>query len=133
MVGKDAVDSLFDVIERDDGDPDKVDIELRVWVQPGSGRTVVVGRHGDALKIKVAAPPEGGRANQAVTQLMSYLLAVPATSVSLVSGETSRAKRVRIGPVDLDVTRRILEAAEPKPKANSSIRNGNLPGRGGVR
>jgi hypothetical protein len=133
MVGKEVVDSLFDVIEREDGPPDKVDIELRVWVQPGSGRTVVVGRHGDALKIKVAAPPEGGRANQAVTQLMSYLLAVPATSVALVSGEASRAKRVRIGPVDLEAARRILDAAEPKPKVTSSVRSANVPGRGGVR
>jgi hypothetical protein len=132
MVGKDAVDSLFDVFEREDGDPEKVDIELRVWVQPGAGRTVVVGRHGDALKIKVAAPPEGGRANQAVTQLMSYMLAVPASSVALVAGETSRAKRVRIGPVELDVVRRIISAAEPTPKVASS-RPGNAPRTGGVR
>ncbi|MDQ1441491.1 MAG: hypothetical protein QOG97_1719, partial [Acidimicrobiaceae bacterium] len=42
MAGKDTVDLLFDVIEREDGDPEKVDIVLRVWLQPGAGRTTVV-------------------------------------------------------------------------------------------
>jgi uncharacterized protein (TIGR00251 family) len=132
MAGKDAVDGLFDVIERDD-DPDKVDIVLRVWLQPGSGRTTVVGRHGDALKLKVAAPPEGGRANQAVTQLFSYLLGVPASSVALVSGETSRSKQVRIGPVDLEMVRTVITNAEPAPKVTPSARSGNVRGLGGVR
>jgi uncharacterized protein (TIGR00251 family) len=136
MVGKDTVDLLFDVIEREDGDPDKpekVDIVLRVWLQPGAGRTTVVGRHGDALKIKVAAPPEGGRANQAVAQLLSYMLGVPATSVTLESGETSRSKRLRVGPVDLDVVRTLIANSEPKPKVGGGARSGNARGAGGVR
>ncbi len=133
MAGKEAVDLLFDVIEREDGDPEKVDIVLRVWLQPGAGRTAVVGRHGDALKLKVAAPPEGGRANQAVTQLLSYLLGVPASSVALVSGETNRAKRVRIGPVDLESVRTIISNAEPTPKVTPAARSGNVRGLGGIR
>ncbi|MDQ1392657.1 MAG: uncharacterized protein QOF30_1634 [Acidimicrobiaceae bacterium] len=133
MAGKDTVDLLFDVIEREDGDSEKVDIVLRVWLQPGAGRTTVVGRHGDALKIKVAAPPEGGRANQAVAQLLSYMLGVPATSVSLESGETTRAKRLRVGPVDLDVVRTLIANSEPKPKVGGSARSGgNVRGTGGV-
>ncbi len=133
MAGKDTVDLLFDVIEREDGDSEKVDIVLRVWLQPGAGRTTVVGRHGDALKIKVAAPPEGGRANQAVAQLLSYMLGVPATSVSLESGETTRAKRLRVGPVDLDVVRTLIANSEPKPKVGGSTRSGgNVRGTGGV-
>jgi uncharacterized protein (TIGR00251 family) len=130
MVGKEAVDLLFDVIEREDEDSDKVDIVLRVWLQPGAGRTVVMGRHGDALKIKVAAPPEGGRANQAVTQLLSYMLGVPATSVALVSGETSRSKRVQIGPVDLDTVRNLISNSEPTPKGAGRV--GNVRGGGSV-
>jgi uncharacterized protein (TIGR00251 family) len=133
MAGKDTVDLLFDVIEREDGDPEKVDIVLRVWLQPGAGRTTVVGRHGDALKIKVAAPPEGGRANQAVAQLLSYMLGVPATSVSLESGEASRSKRLRVGPVDLDTVRTLIANSEPKPKVTGAARSGgNVRGTGGV-
>ena len=69
---------------------------IRLHVQPGAGRTAVVGRHGDAVKVRVAAPPEGGRANDAVVALMAATFDVKLAQVSLVSGEASRAKRVRI-------------------------------------
>ncbi len=129
MVGKDAVDQLFDVIEREDPDSEEVDIVLRVHVQPGAGRTTIVGRHGDALKVKVAAPPEGGRANQAVTELLASTLGMPASAVNLVSGATNRSKRFRIGPVELDVVRRLITSAEFAPKGGP----GNARGGGGVR
>ncbi|HEY2428046.1 MAG TPA: DUF167 domain-containing protein [Acidimicrobiales bacterium] len=76
--------------------PGSDDLMLRVHVQPGAGRTAVMGRHGDALKVKVAAPPEGGRANDAVTRLLAETLGVPVASVRLESGEKSRDKRLRI-------------------------------------
>ena len=72
---------------------------LRVHVQPGAGRTAIMGRHGDALKVKVAAPPEGGRANDAVVRLMAETLGVPPSSVTLASGASSRDKRLRIAGV----------------------------------
>jgi uncharacterized protein len=140
-VGKDAVDQLFDVIEREDRaadepsdePPQEVDIVLRVHVQPGAGRTEVVGRHGDALKVKVAAAPEGGRANTAVAQLVASTLGVPPTAVVLVSGATSRAKRFRIGPVELGAVRRLLASAEFSPKVGGPPRPGNARGSSGVR
>ncbi len=141
MVGKDAVE-LFDVIEREnpgdredrkDDDPEEVDIVLRVHVQPGAGRTEVVGRYGDALKVKVAAPPEGGRANQAVAQLLATTLGVAPSNVTLASGETSRSKRFRIGPVEVGVVRRLLAGAEDAPRAGGGARTGNARGGGGVR
>ena len=46
-------------------------VVLAVHVQPGAGRTEVVGRHGDALKLRVAAPPTGNRANDAVVELVA--------------------------------------------------------------
>jgi uncharacterized protein (TIGR00251 family) len=146
MVGKDAVDLLFDVIERTDpaaaearaveagdGEPEEVDISLRVHVQPGAGRTAVVGRHGDALKIKVAAPPEGGRANEAVAQILSTTLGVAPSGITLVSGAKSRSKRFRIGPVELEAVRRLLASAEAVPKVSGGARPGNARGGGGVR
>jgi uncharacterized protein (TIGR00251 family) len=132
-VGKDAVDQLFDVIERDDPDAEDVEVVLRVHVQPGAGRSAVVGRHGDAVTIKVAAPPEGGRANEAVIELLATSLGLPASRVTLVSGATSRSKRFRVGPVGLDVVRRAIAGTESGRKETGAPRSGNVRGRGGVR
>lgn len=112
---------------------EEVDIVLRVHVQPGAGRTEVVGRHGDALKVRVAAPPEGGRANQAVGQLLATTLGVAPTNVTLVSGAASRSKRFRIGPVQLDMARRLITSAESGGAARGGGRSGNARGGGGVR
>ncbi len=73
---------------------------LRVHVQPRAGRTGVVGRHGDALKLRVAAPPVDDKANAAVLALVAATAGVPASAVTLVSGGRSRSKRVRITGVD---------------------------------
>lgn len=88
-----SLDDLFTA----DG-PDAV--VLAVHAQPGAGRTQVVGRHGDAVKIRVAAPPEGGRANEALLALLADRLGVPAKAVKLTAGATTRSKRFRIEGVD---------------------------------
>ena len=67
-------------------------LELRVV--PGARRTGVVGRHGAAWKVAVAAPPEGGRANDAVIRLLAETLDVPRRAVSIVAGHGSREKIV---------------------------------------
>src|ERR671922_1253306 len=74
---------------------------VRVFVQPGARRDAVVGLHGDALKIKVKAPPAGGRANQATQDLVAQMLGVARGSVAVVSGRASRHKTIaveRVGP-----------------------------------
>jgi uncharacterized protein (TIGR00251 family) len=75
---------------------------LSVHAQPGAGRSAVTGRHGDALKAKVAAPPADGRANRALISLLAETFGVAPAQVTLVSGETSRVKRFRLEGVDLD-------------------------------
>jgi uncharacterized protein (TIGR00251 family) len=87
------VDELYEV----DGD-DR--IVLRVHVQPGAGRSEFVGRHGDALKVRVAAPPERGRANDACIRLLAEVFDVKASAVTLVGGGTSRSKRFAIEGID---------------------------------
>jgi uncharacterized protein (TIGR00251 family) len=124
--GHGGTDELFDIIG-DPTDDDQGEIMLRVQVQPGAGRSAVVGRHGDALKLKVGAPPEGGRANEAVTALLSTTLGVSRDAIRLTSGATSRTKRFRIGPVALAETRRLLSEAVSAGTA------GNAGGRRGVR
>lgn len=93
---------------RADGD---AAVFLQVHVQPGAGRSAVVGRHGTSLKVRVAAPPEGGRANEATAALLAETFGVAPASVELVGGTTSRSKRFRLAGVELDEFRRRLERA----------------------
>jgi uncharacterized protein (TIGR00251 family) len=86
-------------------------VVVDVHVQPGAGRTAVVGRHGTALKLRVAAPPADGRANAATCALLARTLGVKDAAVSLVSGASSRTKRVRIDGVDGSTTAGALRAA----------------------
>src|SRR5918912_585444 len=86
-------------------------VVIRLHVQPGAGRTAVVGRHGDAVKVRVAAPPEGGRANDAVVALMAASFDVKLAQVTLVSGQSSRAKRVKLDGIAESKVERLLELA----------------------
>ena len=75
-------------------------VVLRVHAQPGGGRSGIVGRHGDALKVKVAAPPVDGRANEAIVTVLADAFGLKPGQVSLVSGPSSRSKRYRLEGVD---------------------------------
>jgi hypothetical protein len=88
-------------------------VVLHVHVQPGAGRSAVVGRHGDALKVRVAAPPVEGRANEATQALLAEALGVDRADVELTSGTTSRSKRFRLRGVDAaEVDKRLRVALE---------------------
>lgn len=105
------VDDLLTV--EDDGN-----VVLAVHASPGAGRSAAVGRHGGALKVRVAAPPEDGRANDAIASLLAGELGVRPADVELVSGASSRHKRYRITGADVDDLRRRLErlvGAAPVP------------------
>ena len=93
---------------RTEGDDTAV---LSVHVQPGAGRSAVVGRHGTSLKVRVAAPPVGGRANQATASILAETFGVTPTAVELVGGESSRSKQFRLTGLDLDEFERRLEQA----------------------
>ena len=67
---------------------------IDVWVVPGASRDEIVGEHDGALKVRVSAPPEGGKANTAVARLFAGLL--PGHHARVVSGATSRRKQVLI-------------------------------------
>lgn len=77
-------------------------VELHIHAQPGAGRTQITGRHGDALKVRVAVPPEHGRANQVLATTLADAFGVAAGGVTLVSGEKSRTKRFRLAVDDVD-------------------------------
>ena len=86
-------------------------VVLRLSVVPGAGRSTVTGRHGDALRVRVGAPPERGRANAAVVELVATTLGVKPADVTLVAGETSRTKRVEVKGIEEDDLRRRLDEA----------------------
>ena len=73
-----------------------VSCRLKVKAVPGASRSEIVGRLGAALKIRVAAPPEGGKANREILDLLAERLGLPAASVTLVSGAASSAKVVEL-------------------------------------
>jgi len=69
---------------------------LRLRVSPEARRSGVVGRHGEAWKVRVTAAREGGKANDAVLELLAQALDVPRRSLDLVAGRASRDKVVVI-------------------------------------
>jgi uncharacterized protein (TIGR00251 family) len=84
---------------------------LRLRVSPGAGRAAIVGRYGEAWKVRVTAPPEGGRANDAVLRLLAEVLAVPRNALTLVSGHGGRDKIVELAGVGPGLAERRLSSA----------------------
>jgi uncharacterized protein (TIGR00251 family) len=87
---------------------------LRLRVSPGARSASVVGRHGEAWKVRVAAPPEGGRANEAVLRLLAEALSLPRDAVTLVSGHGARDKIVQLVGLDQSQIQRRLSSASGK-------------------
>ena len=77
---------------RRDGDT----ITLTLHLQPGAKRSEVAGLHGEALKIRLAAPPIEGRANEALLRFIAERFNVPLRNVELKQGAQSRHKRVEV-------------------------------------
>lgn len=71
-------------------------ITLTLHIQPGAKKTEVAGLHGDALKIRLAAPPVDGKANEALLKFVAETLRLPKSAVSLKSGQSSRHKVLEI-------------------------------------
>lgn len=79
---------------------------VRVRVVPGASRTEIKGRYGNVIKIRVSAPPEGGRANRAVVDLFERLVG---GGVEIVKGSTSQSKSVLIRGVDRSTVAEALD------------------------
>ena len=90
---------------------DALRTSLRLRVVPGAARSRVVGRYGEAWKVRVSAPPEGGRANAAVLAVLADALDVARRDLELVSGRSSRDKIVVLDGLTLDAAEQRLAAA----------------------
>lgn len=69
-------------------------VVFKVIVQPRSSKNMVAGVHGDALKIKLTAPPVEGAANKMCVRFLSEFLRIPKSRVDILSGHSSRSKRI---------------------------------------
>ena len=78
---------------------------IDVKAVPGAKRDGIVGPLGERLKVRVAAPPEGGRANDAIRALLARALGVPNGSVSIVSGGSRAEKTVLVEGLDAETVR----------------------------
>lgn len=88
---------------------DGAGVVLSLHVQPGAKKTEVAGLHGEALKIRLAAPPVDGKANAVLLAFLAEKVDVARAAVELVSGQSARTKRVRIlGPTVAEVAAILL-------------------------
>jgi uncharacterized protein (TIGR00251 family) len=75
------------------------EVTLKVRLQPRASRDGIDGLYGDALKVKVTAPPVEGRANKAVKKLLAEKLGIAPSQVEIIAGERSREKLLRISGI----------------------------------
>ena len=87
---------------------------LRLRVVAGTARPGVVGRHGDAWKVRVTAPAEAGKAITAVVTLLAGVLDLPRRRISLTSGLSSRDKVVALEGLSVEAADARLTAAAEK-------------------
>jgi uncharacterized protein (TIGR00251 family) len=89
-------------------------VRFSVRVQPRASRSEVCGVHGDALRVRLAAPPVDGAANEALVALLADELDVARRSIRIVSGGASRSKTVQVDGIASDQVER-LAARTTKP------------------
>jgi uncharacterized protein YggU (UPF0235/DUF167 family) len=86
-------------------------------VSPGAARSEIVGRYGQGWKVRVAAQPERGRANEAVLGLIADALGLPQARVRLVAGHAARDQVVEVEGMSADEAERLLSAKRRKGDA----------------
>jgi uncharacterized protein (TIGR00251 family) len=74
-------------------------IVFHVFIQPRSSKNMIVGRHGDSLKLKLTAPPVSGAANKMCVKFLAKHLSVSPSSLEIISGHASRTKKILLKSV----------------------------------
>ena len=93
--------------------PDQGGCRLRLRVRAGAARDAIEGEHAGALRVRVTAPPERGKANRRVLELLGEALGLAPSTLRLVSGETRPDKVVWV-PLEPKKIRGLLPAAPEK-------------------
>ena len=84
-------------------------VRFSVRVQPRASRSEVVGLHGDAIRVRLAAPPVDGAANEALVELLADRLGVSRRAVRIVGGASGRSKTIDVDGVTIEAVRRLAE------------------------
>jgi uncharacterized protein len=84
-------------------------VRITVRVQPRASSNTIVGVHGDALKVRLTAPPVDGAANEALVELLRDAFGIAARAVTIVSGASARTKVVELEGVTEDRVRRLVQ------------------------
>ena len=79
---------------------------IAVKIHPRAKRNAITGKIGDVLKVDLTAPPVGGRANEACIEFLADLLRLARSSMTIVSGKTSRSKVIRVAGLSQDEVER---------------------------
>ena len=87
---------------------------LTLHIQPGAKKTEFAGLHGDALKIRLAAPPLDGKANEALVKFVAKTLGLPRSAVELKSGQLSRRKVLEVRGARIDAIARLTSDARQR-------------------
>lgn len=90
-------------------------ITLKIHLLPRASRDEICGLHGDALKIKVTAPPIEGRANMALQRFIAKKLNLPSSQVEIMAGQRSREKILRISGISRAAVEKALGISLPAP------------------
>jgi uncharacterized protein (TIGR00251 family) len=83
-------------------------VRLHLWIQPGASKSEIIGPYNNCLKIKIAAPPVDGKANDEIIAFLSQKLKIPKKNIEILRGETGRKKCVEINDLDPDDLKKIL-------------------------
>ena len=89
--------------------PNEVGVVVRIKVVPNASRTKIVGILGDRLKVAVAAPPEAGKANKMLCQLLAKTFGIPKKHTSVTAGQTQPTKSILLEGVAVDMVAVTLE------------------------
>lgn len=84
-------------------------VVLFLRAKPSAPRTEFVGRHGEELKIRIAAAPEQGKANEALVGFIARTFDLKRSQVTIRSGSTSRRKRVKLDGIDAETATQVLD------------------------
>lgn len=91
-------------------------VRLQLKVIPKASKNEIAGWIGDALKVRVTAPPERGKANEAVLKTVAFVLRLPRENVRLVSGETHARKVIEVeGLSETELHARLYRYFSPRP------------------
>jgi uncharacterized protein (TIGR00251 family) len=94
-------------------------VTFAVKVHPHAKKNAITGEIGDALKLSLTSPPVEGRANEACIEFLAKLLKVPRSSVTIASGQRSRAKVIRVAGISVKEVRKRM-GTQRRPQRSHS-------------